>query len=389
MASSINIPASNSTCTVRIIDTTSYGKCAAQFLFQPSVPGHNVAAFPCFAFLITNNTTNTHILFDLGIRKDWRDGYPQSSIISNIVGDDKLMHVSVEKSITEILDAQPDIASTKDISAAIWSHIHWDHRGDISLFPPSTKLVIGPGTRETYPTCDAKPESDVWPYEYEGRQVHELSSSDLSLSIGGYPAYDYFGDGSFYLLSSPGHAVGHLCALARVTPDSFVFMGGDCAHHPGQYRPTSANPLPESVTFKSPSYIFSNDLIPGPPTLAPRPIPTCPGAFVAEQLHPHKCGDKPFYKLDEIASHNIEEADESNTKMQAFDADERVLVIIGHDVTVEDCVPFYPEVLNGWKEAGWKEAGWKEKCRWEFLRDFELDGEKVKAEREKQKEEKA
>lgn len=93
-------------------------------------------------------------------------------------------------------------------------------------------------------------------------------------------------------------------------------------------------------------------------------------------MHPDTCSNKPFYKLSEVVSHNVTEANASNEKMQAFDADERVLVIIGHDTTVKDCVPFFPDTLNDWKEAGLKQ-----KCRWEFIRDFELDEKKVKAEK--------
>ena len=40
-----------------------------------------------------------------------------------------------------------------------------------------------------------------------GRELKEISF-DGSTIIGAFQAYDYFGDGSFYLLDVPGHAVG-------------------------------------------------------------------------------------------------------------------------------------------------------------------------------------
>jgi hypothetical protein len=36
-----------------------------------------------------------------------------------------------------------------------------------------------------------------------GRKITELSFNS-TLNIGGYQAHDYFGDGSFYLLNTPG-----------------------------------------------------------------------------------------------------------------------------------------------------------------------------------------
>ncbi len=38
------------------------------------------------------------------------------------------------------------------------------------------------------------------------------------------PAVDYFGDGSFLPLDGPGHAIGHLCGLARTTVDPPTVM---------------------------------------------------------------------------------------------------------------------------------------------------------------------
>ena len=46
---------------------------------------------------------------------------------------------------------------------------------------------------------------------------------------------NYFGDGSLYVLNVPGHAIGHVSALVRTTPDTAVFMGGDVCHFTGEY----------------------------------------------------------------------------------------------------------------------------------------------------------
>ncbi|KAL3462505.1 hypothetical protein BJX64DRAFT_288195 [Aspergillus heterothallicus] len=79
-----------------------------------------------------------------------------------------------------------------------------------------------------------------------------------TLTIGAYRAYDWFGDGSLYILDTAGHTYGHLCALARMTtaaaaesetgtPPTFIFMGGDIGHHGALFRPTRYAPIPERI----------------------------------------------------------------------------------------------------------------------------------------------
>lgn len=77
-----------------------------------------------------------------------------------------------------------------------------------------------------------------------GREYKEIDfQKEITVEIGDFKDYDYFKEGSFYL-DAPGHAIGHLCGLARVTStqegdpeDTFIFMGADTAHHGGAIRP--------------------------------------------------------------------------------------------------------------------------------------------------------
>lgn len=40
-----------------------------------------------------------------------------------------------------------------------------------------------------------------------GRKIIQLESASFDLNIGGLDSYDYFGDGSFYLVNAPGVSV--------------------------------------------------------------------------------------------------------------------------------------------------------------------------------------
>lgn len=86
----------------------------------------------------------------------------------------------------------------------LYSHYHWDHSGDPSTFPPSTALVVGPGFKDAFvPAYPTKPGCAIHESDYAGRELREIEF-DGDLTIGGFKAFDYFGDGSFYLLDSPG-----------------------------------------------------------------------------------------------------------------------------------------------------------------------------------------
>lgn len=84
----------------------------------------------------------------------------------------------------------------------------------------------------------------------ETHEIREVcfENETKTVSVGEFPAIDYIGDGSFFLLDAPGHTIGHLASLARVTlgssssdehkRDKFVFLGGEICHYPGVFRPT-------------------------------------------------------------------------------------------------------------------------------------------------------
>ena len=168
--------------------------------------------------------------------------------------------------------------------------------GDPSSFDNHTALIVGPGFKEkVLPGYPANPNATFLESDYAGRELRELSfegnKSSGILTIGQFQAFDYFNDGSYYLLSTPGHAVGHLGGLARVTsdPDSFIFMGGDSCHHAGELRPSKYRPLPENIS-------------PNPFTSISAPKAPCPGALFEKIL---RDGDKtkPFYAVSDLGVH--------------------------------------------------------------------------------------
>lgn len=365
----IGIPVTSETVDVRIINTTCYQKTNTNEIFDLPIAGHNTISFPSYAFLITNCRTKSNVLFDLGMRKDWRKACPEA--LAPYISDDggeALLQVTVEKDIFDILDAeQHDISiKSRNIDAVIWSHHHFDHRGDMSKFPPHTKLIVGPGLLQAYL------HTEIHESEIQGRPIIELSETELDLEIGGYAAHDAFGDGSFYIMSCPGHTVGHLCALARVTtsPNStYVLLGGDCSYHCGEFRPSPYLPLPKQIAFKASSWHFQKSPMALPPVLKTRKILLCAGEFIKDMLHPCKSANEPFYNTPiEPVVNNRKEACDSLVKLELFDAHDDVLTCVSHDASLMTVLPFFPYTMNDWFRKGYKQ-----KLLWEFLNDFDLD----------------
>ena len=349
-APDLNIPPSTSVVDVSIIDTTSsiLGVDAWKFL-EPSIPGHDYLATPAFSFLISHPQLDRSIIFDLGIRKDWENYSPFLQDRFKKGG----YKITVEKSLRTILEDHGVDASK--LEAVVWSHHHFDHTGAPEEFEKSTALIVGPGFKQAmlpgYPT---NPQSTILEANYAGRELIELEFSS-GLKIGRMDALDYFGDGSFYFLDGPGHAVGHICALARVTadPPSFILMGGDAVHHGGELRPSQYMPLPDEIS---------------PHPFTPLSPYACPGSMFESML---RDGDRlktiyePARQTKVQMNYDVDEAIRTIQKLQEADVREDILVVAAHDASFLDIAEFFPAKANDFAKKGWVLQ-----ARWRFLRDF-------------------
>lgn len=355
----LNIPPGTTSVTVSAIDSTLWlVGVPTEHFYDPPIPGFGRVRTGCWSLLI-EHPSGRKLLYDLGMRKDWWNCAPAVGI-QEYMANGTLESLKVERNVSEILEeGGMDLGS---IEGVIWSHFHFDHTGDMSTFPATTKLILGEGSKEAFtPGWPTDPEAQTLDSDFEGREIMEIDFSG-GLKIGGFRAYDYFGDGSFYLLDSPGHTIGHVNALARanVNPPEYVHMCGDSAHHCGEIRPTPHLPLPEHITPSPLSHIH-----PG----------TCPGGIFnpvlrkgsrEEHVLELKDPGKGSYKHRKFALiYDEEKLKETVREVEGFDASEEVFTVLAHDWTLKGSVEEWPGCLNGWRGKGWREE-----VRWRFLGDW-------------------
>lgn len=182
----------------------------------------------------------------------------------------------------------------------------------------------------------------------------DFSSDRSALKIGAFRALDFFGDGSFFLLDTPGHAIGHLAGLARTTsnPDTFIFMGGDICHHGAEIRPSAHLPIPDKVHF---SQLGSVN-----PHLA-----ACQDGALFRDLNVRRDRkpNEPFF--DPVLAVDLHRTIQTIKEAQEAEAHNNVLFVFAHDMGISGVVDFFPSPANDWKHKGWKEMS-----QWNFLIDL-------------------
>lgn len=242
------------------------------------------------------------------------------------------------------------------------------------MFPATTEVVVGPGFSAAYlPGYPQDPESPLdesytrfnhipaRPSSLEtnvlssNRSVREISfDGNDSFKIDRFSAYDFFGDGSLYLLDTPGHATGHLAGLTRTStdPDTFILMGGDLSHHAGEIRPSSNVCIPDHVK-------------PYLDTVRPSSMQCCLTGQMFRDLHARnnrKPGDAFF---DAVLVEDEAAAASTINGTQTLDAEENIFVVLAHDMSLRGTIEVFPKAANDWKQKGWKDQS-----RWRFLSDL-------------------
>jgi len=172
--------------------------------------------------VLRHPTAGTFVI-DTGVDEDFASGGegPASGLVKSY-----LSEMKAERSLKSILDAEDKVAGV------ILTHMHLDHVLGLRDVPHDVPVYMGP--QETHAedpmhllmhgTYDAL---------LDGRPaLQELSfapASSASSASGIQGVIDLVGDGSIYVLWTPGHTSGSLSVVARTTDGPKLFTG-DTSH---------------------------------------------------------------------------------------------------------------------------------------------------------------
>jgi hypothetical protein len=132
-------------------------------------------------------------------------------------------------------------------------------------------------------------------------------------------------------------------------------MGGDIGHHASQWRPNQFIPLPKELN-PSPFGEHSTFNI-------RRNV--CPCACFLEHVDAGCSETEPFASIRGGHPRDVDMAKDALNKLQNFDSDDNIMVIVAHDWTLLDVMEYWPKPANDWYKAEWKERG-----QWKFLKDL-------------------
>ena len=131
--------------------------------------------------------------------------------------------VSPKETRDDIIDRQLQKFGYKpdDVKYVILSHLHYDHAGNMSLFPKATHIVQRDELKFGW-----------WPDKfYNGAYVLkdiEKTRDFKFLELTG--DFDVFGDGSLVVLDTKGHTVGHQSLKVRLPKTGTVILTGDAIY---------------------------------------------------------------------------------------------------------------------------------------------------------------
>ncbi|RCI08847.1 hypothetical protein L249_4802 [Ophiocordyceps polyrhachis-furcata BCC 54312] len=200
---------------------------------------NGVCNFNSWRFLITHEPSATKLWFDLGLSSDL------AQYSDHIRANQVVLFKPQPPEQTVLENARSVGVEADSIKHVIISHAHWDHVYPVGSFFPKANVICGPGSRrltaESWPEhADSPFDSRVWNPDKSELPLRELPGPEEAPDgfwqrLGPFEhAHDFFGDGSFWLLRSPGHYPGHMVALARTRNKAgerrFVLLAADALH---------------------------------------------------------------------------------------------------------------------------------------------------------------
>lgn len=188
-------------------------------------PGGEILRSPCLAYAVRHPSAGT-ILIDTGMHPDASEhlredfGGPMSLLFRNlrpadVPFDEQLRALAIEPG---------------DVERAIMTHLHVDHTSGMRLLPKAEFTC----SREEWAATRGRFAAGKGYVGHHLPPESRMRLVDFDRDGGPHGAFtktiDLLGDGSIRLISTPGHTVGHLSVLLRLTQGRQVLVVGDAAY---------------------------------------------------------------------------------------------------------------------------------------------------------------
>ncbi|KAF7365312.1 Metallo-beta-lactamase superfamily protein [Mycena venus] len=331
----LGIPVSNGTVSLKVFNVAPDMRTfslPSGAVMHPVLPGHEAFRAPIFASLIEHAASGRRVMFDLGVRRDLENAAPRIVQLIKDAGT-----VLLDRDISELLiDDGVDLGS---INAVIWSHAHFDHIGDMSKFPSSTQLVFGQST--VLESHEVNPNSTL------------LESVFRSVSL----CFEFLKFIDFWV------AAGSWSPSTSRNPRSKSGFQGTRLFRRWKSLCTRRSGSPRWLRLRPRAGDADQLRLPRWQRLPPRSL--C-GALPAPLMPLDSSIWLRMTPMLNVSEEDIYEdkptARSSIAKMEDFDANEDVFVVLTHDQSLVEAVGPFPVALDDWQAKGWKS-----RVTWAFL----------------------
>lgn len=174
-----------------------------------------------YMYSVTHPVYGT-FLIDTGMSDEFRkpqNEWPVSSIIRKLMNADAL---KVKNTTGEWIKS-----SKSEIKGVFMTHLHMDHIMGAKDIPATVPFYTGPREIQNRAFQNLFVQSATDRLIGEGKTVTELQFSGIEETLG-MPALDFFGDGSFIILYSPGHTAGSLAFIVNSSSGQHLLLGDSC-----------------------------------------------------------------------------------------------------------------------------------------------------------------
>lgn len=178
-----------------------------------------MADIQIYMYIITHPEFGT-VIVDSGVEDALARGLESTNVskmIQKFMNMDALKVQASTKTILSEMKLKP--------KALFLTHLHMDHVFGVADFPKGIDVFVGPTEATSKAALNVATVSSITKMFKGHKAIKEIDFTNTKER----GIWDYFGDGSFYVIASPGHTLGSLAFIVR-SESGLHLITGDTSH---------------------------------------------------------------------------------------------------------------------------------------------------------------